>query len=112
MTDLISEEKSNKSRIRRNEEKQKAIEYASKVDLPDKNPCIDESKLVYKCLNDNDYDRMKCEKHFENYRNCKKFWGAVKRERWWHGIKPHLPPASEREQVKKEFSKRHGYGYH
>lgn len=46
MTDLISEEKSNKSRIRRNEEKQKAIEYASKVDLPDKNPCIDVSYLV------------------------------------------------------------------
>lgn len=40
MTDLISEEKSKQSRIRRNEEKQKAIESASKVDLPDKNPCI------------------------------------------------------------------------
>jgi hypothetical protein len=40
MTDLISEEKSNQSRTRRNEEKQKAIEFASKVDLPDKNPCI------------------------------------------------------------------------
>ena len=49
MTDLISEEKSNQSRTRRNEEKQKAIEFASKVDLPDKNPCIAVSiPFIYK----------------------------------------------------------------
>jgi len=44
----------------------------------EKNPCAEESRLSFKCLDDNAYVRSKCKLEFENYTACKTFWMRVK----------------------------------
>lgn len=68
-----------------------------------KDPCAQESKLSMKCLNDHDYDRIACQKFFDNYNNCKKFWLSVQRNRRSAGIYPLLPPPEDRDQIKKKY---------
>jgi hypothetical protein len=47
------------------------------IDFWYKDPCTNESQKSMQCLSDNNYDKSACETHFENYRECKKFWGQV-----------------------------------
>ncbi|KAL3868622.1 hypothetical protein ACJMK2_041415 [Sinanodonta woodiana] len=65
----------------------------------EKNPCLREHNMSLKCLNDNYFDKTKCEAYFENYRRCKKFWGKIEMERRWKGIKPAMPSYDEREEI-------------
>ncbi|XP_072017878.1 coiled-coil-helix-coiled-coil-helix domain-containing protein 7-like [Amphiura filiformis] len=68
------------------------------------NPCIPESDASYKCLNDNNYNRDACSDYFKNYQNCMKFWTKISRQRRWKGIKPHLPPPEERDQILQDMN--------
>ncbi|GAB1604405.1 coiled-coil-helix-coiled-coil-helix domain-containing protein 7-like [Argonauta hians] len=65
------------------------------------NPCVRESMMSFKCLDDNGYVRDKCDKYFKNYRNCREFWSAIVRERKLAGIKPFLPSVEERDEIRK-----------
>uniref|UniRef100_A0A147BFC9 Coiled-coil-helix-coiled-coil-helix domain-containing protein 7 n=1 Tax=Ixodes ricinus TaxID=34613 RepID=A0A147BFC9_IXORI len=47
-------------------------EKATSQDL--NNPCLKEQRLSLKCLDDNGYDKKKCESFFVNYTVCQKFW--------------------------------------
>ncbi|KAI8072495.1 hypothetical protein BC940DRAFT_292717 [Gongronella butleri] len=38
------------------------------------NPCSMEEKQSMRCLDDNNYDKKKCEYYFLQYRECKKQW--------------------------------------
>ncbi|KAK3596782.1 hypothetical protein CHS0354_038784 [Potamilus streckersoni] len=60
---------------------------------------LEEHQMSLKCLDENYYDKNKCEAYFENYRRCKKFWGKIQRERGRKGIKPVMPPYDEREEI-------------
>ncbi|CAO1616980.1 unnamed protein product [Parajaminaea phylloscopi] len=42
-------------------------------------PCAHAAKASMKCLEDNQYDRTKCTKAFEDYRECKKSWVLQRR---------------------------------
>ncbi|EDX11280.1 GD14905 [Drosophila simulans] len=66
---------------------------------------IPEQELSFKCLNQNNFDRDKCEIYFANYNNCKEFWNKVKIERRAKGIAPYLPPLAERDGIKAEYMK-------
>ncbi|CAM1309897.1 CHCHD7 (predicted) [Pycnogonum litorale] len=70
------------------------------------NPCFQEQDLSFKCLNDSGYDYSKCEMHFLNYRQCKKFWGAVVKERMQKNIQPYLPNPEDQEEIKNEYLKK------
>ncbi|GFR65267.1 coiled-coil-helix-coiled-coil-helix domain-containing protein 7 [Elysia marginata] len=63
----------------------------------------EEHQMTMQCLDDNGYDRAQCEKFYENYRNCKKFWSWIAAERKRRGITPHLPAPEDREAVKQEY---------
>ncbi|XP_063218027.1 coiled-coil-helix-coiled-coil-helix domain-containing protein 7 [Bacillus rossius redtenbacheri] len=67
------------------------------------NPCLKEHRLSLKCLDDNSYDKEKCEIFFANYKVCKAFWTHVRNERKRQGIEPFLPPPEERVKIKEEF---------
>ena len=54
-------------------------------------------------MSDNNYNRDACEAHFNNYNECKKFWGKVQMARKKSGISPALPPFSERAAIKKKY---------
>lgn len=69
------------------------------------NPCYTEERLSYKCLEKNNYDKEMCNEYFLNINICREFWDNIRRERRMKGIKPELPTASEREQIKEEFLK-------
>ncbi|XP_026750601.1 coiled-coil-helix-coiled-coil-helix domain-containing protein 7 [Galleria mellonella] len=69
------------------------------------NPCLKEQEQSYECLNKNGFDHEKCEKYFDNYNTCKKFWGQVSRNRRSKGIQPYLPDVEEREKIKAEYFK-------
>jgi len=71
----------------------------------EKDPCTMESKESMKCLDDNNYDRKKCEKYFDNYKACKKFWWSVGLARSRSGVSPSLPPLHERDAIKKHYIK-------
>lgn len=55
------------------------------------NPCSEEAKASFKCLDENNYNRRLCEVYFEAYRECKKAWNARKAERRRQGIHPDDP---------------------
>lgn len=38
------------------------------------NPCLKEQNLTFKCYDNHNYDKEKCEKQINNYRLCKLFW--------------------------------------
>ncbi|KAK2185849.1 hypothetical protein NP493_221g02032 [Ridgeia piscesae] len=67
-----------------------------------KNPCKKESELAMKCMHDSNFTKDDCSLYFQNYRNCMGFWQGISRERRRLGIKPHMPPPEEREQIKRE----------
>lgn len=66
---------------------------------PEVNPCIAEQEFSYNCLSKNGYDKKKCTDAFINFRDCKRFWGAVKGKRIQRNTKPFMPPLSERQQI-------------
>ncbi len=70
---------------------------------PLQNPCYFEGKASLKCITDNFGDRNKCQQQYENYNDCKKFWGSVYRERRREGLTPHLPPAKDRPEFLKKY---------
>lgn len=79
--------------------------------------------MSYRCLNENYYDRDKCEVYFVNYNNCKEFWvklvkntvffisycslfqNNVQLTRRRQGVSPTLPPVEERLKIKEEYMK-------
>ncbi|KAJ6638443.1 Coiled-coil-helix-coiled-coil-helix domain-containing protein 7 [Pseudolycoriella hygida] len=67
---------------------------------------LQEQKMTYQCLSKNDYDREKCEAFFDNYNNCKEFWGNLYRERRRQRIRPYMPEGEEREKIRKEYIER------
>lgn len=68
-------------------------------------PCFAEQQFAYKCMSDNDYDREKCMHAFWNFRDCKRFWGAVKNKRLRLNIKPSVPTPEERNQIIEHLGK-------
>ncbi|XP_076091341.1 coiled-coil-helix-coiled-coil-helix domain-containing protein 7-like [Mytilus galloprovincialis] len=92
------------------EENRKRV-VKEKLEAVLRHPCNREKEMSYQCLEDNGYDRGRCEMYFENYRNCSKFWNRVSWERLFRGIKPSIPPPDERDAVREEFAKRKGYNY-
>ena len=58
-----------------------------------------------KCLSENNYDKSQCQDAFENYRACKKFWGAVTVLRRKKGIEPYLAPIEDRNGIKELYKK-------
>merc|ERR1712198_573351 len=84
-------------------EYQQNIKRGSQLLNEEKDPCIKENKMTYKCLDENNYDRTACANYFENYKRCKTFWGQVRVDRRRAGIEPNLPPAEEREKIKREY---------
>lgn len=75
---------------------------ASKV-TDEKNPCAAEGRASQKCLSNNNYYKPACQLYFDNYNNCKKFWGEVIKARKRNGLEPQLPPSSEREAFKAKY---------
>ncbi|RWS22604.1 mitochondrial intermediate peptidase-like protein [Leptotrombidium deliense] len=78
-------------------------ELVANFDNEETNPCFAESQISKKCLSDNNYDYDKCEREFENFKACKKFWHSVVQDRRKKGLKPDLPPLSERRALKEEY---------
>ncbi|XP_064617164.1 coiled-coil-helix-coiled-coil-helix domain-containing protein 7-like [Liolophura sinensis] len=76
------------------------IRKASRLADEEKNPCLHEQEISYRCLSENDYDRDKCEMAFQNYQNCRAFWNLIMKERKRNGISPALPPLSERDDIR------------
>jgi len=37
----------------------------------DNNPCLSASEASYKCLEENAYDKGKCQEFFDSYKSCK-----------------------------------------
>ncbi|KAH9492268.1 Coiled-coil-helix-coiled-coil-helix domain-containing protein 7 [Bulinus truncatus] len=66
-------------------------------------PCLRENEMSMQCLNENAYDGSKCQDFFKNYRNCRKFWAWIVKQRKEQGVIPHLPELEDREKVKEEF---------
>lgn len=64
---------------------------------PERNPCWKEASLSQGCIERNHYKSDQCDDEFENYRNCKKFWLYVEKQRIKTQTKPYLPPVEERE---------------
>ena len=54
--------------------------------------CREEGKASMKCLSDNNYDKSKCEKFFEQYRQCKTELMAIVKERRRRGLAPYDVP--------------------
>ncbi|KAL8621674.1 hypothetical protein ACOMHN_024645 [Nucella lapillus] len=78
-------------------------EKASKQSDINKNPCLKEHDMSFQCLDDNAYDRDKCGKHFQNYKNCREFWRLVVLERKRKGIQPYLPAPEDRKQSMRDY---------
>ncbi|OQR67863.1 coiled-coil-helix-coiled-coil-helix domain-containing protein 7-like [Tropilaelaps mercedesae] len=47
------------------------------LDPNKKNPCFHEHNQSLRCLDQNGYDKDKCENHFANYKFCKDFWVSL-----------------------------------
>ena len=77
----------------------------SKHSDDEKNPCQKEHEQSLACLSENAYDRDKCSKSFQNYKNCRDFWRNVTQDRERKGIKPYLPLPEDRNAIKKEYRK-------
>lgn len=68
-----------------------------------KNPCLKEMQRSLQCLEKNQNTQKLCQKYFDHYNICRKFWSVVTTERRKLGIEPPLPPPEEREKVRKEY---------
>lgn len=71
----------------------------------EKDPCSVESLKSMKCLSDNNYDKSACQQQFDNYKECKKFWGQVRLARRANGIYPYMPPEKDRAAMKIKYIK-------
>lgn len=40
----------------------------------ERNPCLQEQKLSFKCISENYKDKDQCALYFENFKKCKSFW--------------------------------------
>ncbi|GFY71843.1 uncharacterized protein TNIN_41301 [Trichonephila inaurata madagascariensis] len=67
------------------------------------NPCHNERDLSLNCLDEYYYARDKCQTYFDNYNNCRRFWGFVTKQRRKEGIKPYLPEPEDRDKVKAQY---------
>lgn len=67
------------------------------------NPCHKERDSSLNCLDEYYYSRDKCKPYFENYNNCRKFWGFVMKQRRKEGIKPYLPEPEDRDKIKAQY---------
>ncbi|XP_004697624.1 coiled-coil-helix-coiled-coil-helix domain-containing protein 7 [Echinops telfairi] len=72
---------------------------------PDINPCLSESDLSTRCLDENNYNRERCSAYFLKYKNCRRFWNSILVERRQKGVKPPMPTASERDEILKAMGK-------
>ncbi|CAG8644848.1 2085_t:CDS:2 [Paraglomus brasilianum] len=43
-------------------------------------PCEEQSRASYKCLDRNNYDKKKCRKYFLDYKECKRKWLEERKE--------------------------------
>ncbi|XP_023233926.1 coiled-coil-helix-coiled-coil-helix domain-containing protein 7-like [Centruroides sculpturatus] len=68
-----------------------------------------EHDLSLNCLEQNNYNKNKCQLHFENYINCKKFWSLVVSDRKKKGMKPYLPSVQDRGKIKEEYKQCFSY---
>ncbi|CAD5122666.1 DgyrCDS11076 [Dimorphilus gyrociliatus] len=82
------------------EKKQDNTNVFSKMDNDMKNPCILEHRLALRCLDERGYNKDQCGIFFTNYKNCKTFWDRIVKDRKRKGIKPYLPPPTERQTIK------------
>ncbi|XP_057666915.1 coiled-coil-helix-coiled-coil-helix domain-containing protein 7 [Diorhabda carinulata] len=73
------------------------------TEAEENNPCLKEQELTYKCFHDNSFDKEACQLQIENYKLCKSFWYSVQKERRKQGVRPVMPPLSERDSIKREF---------
>ncbi|CDO96441.1 unnamed protein product [Kluyveromyces dobzhanskii CBS 2104] len=55
--------------------------FASKGASQYYDPCQESSKMSFKCLERNNYDRDLCHDYFDAYRECKKQWLKARREK-------------------------------
>ncbi|XP_025154228.1 coiled-coil-helix-coiled-coil-helix domain-containing protein 7 isoform X2 [Harpegnathos saltator] len=62
-----------------------------------------EQILSLKCLDSHQNDRNVCDLYFTNYKNCRRFWATVQRERKLKKIEPYLPPIEERAKIKADY---------
>ncbi|XP_031328781.1 coiled-coil-helix-coiled-coil-helix domain-containing protein 7 [Photinus pyralis] len=67
------------------------------------NPCLKEQLITYKCLDQFQYNKEKCELEMYNYKECKSFWGRVRADRRRKDIKPYLPEVKDREKIKLQY---------
>lgn len=79
------------------------VKTAKKRNHLEGDPCFKERQMSLKCMDENDYDRDKCFKQFENFKSCNGFWLEVMKQRRRDRIKPVVPPIEERDQIRKEF---------
>ncbi|XP_060867319.1 coiled-coil-helix-coiled-coil-helix domain-containing protein 7 [Metopolophium dirhodum] len=73
----------------------------------DSNPCLQEQRLSFKCLQDSFGDKSQCEPQIENYKDCKTFWYNIYKERKNNKIRPYMPSLEERIKIKKEYMNGH-----
>lgn len=71
----------------------------------DRDPCYVERQASMKCLDDNDYEKTKCSKFFENMRACKTFWFDVRMARMRAGVWPHDPLPEERNGLRRKYAR-------
>ena len=72
------------------------LQRNSNVDL---NPCVDEQRLSMHCLAEHDYRKDACQKYFDNYNQCNRFWNQIRQQRRMAGEQPELPAADERARI-------------
>jgi len=100
-----NEENYAKPEIHESEKQKQKSQLKSRHNDDTKNPCLQEQKLSYKCLSDNNYDRDICLSVFQNYKNCTEFWTKVRRDRRSKGITPELPLPEHRQEIKEKYLK-------
>ncbi|KAH3901395.1 related to Cytochrome c oxidase-assembly factor COX23, mitochondrial [Saccharomycodes ludwigii] len=61
------------------------LKFAIKSPSQYYDPCEESSKMSFRCLESNNYDRDLCRDYFDAYRECKKQWLKSRREnrRYW-----------------------------
>ena len=52
-------------------------------------------------MDEKNYDKDACYNQFMNFKNCKKFWTDIIKQRRRDQILPEIPPPEEREEILK-----------
>ena len=66
-------------------------------------PCFYEGKASMKCVIDNVGNKDACQKYFESYKKCKKFWFDVYKVRRQADLTPYLPPVNQRQAFVEKY---------